>query len=72
MSRAANADIIPMAITAPSVEKLRELLALLQVNLGGEVKYINIYFDSIAKEHTAWFFCHIDQVSLVERLNKKE
>lgn len=60
-----------MAIKAPDVERLTGLLSVLQASLGGEVKYINIYFDSIKKEHIAWFFCDIENAKIVEKLNKR-
>lgn len=70
MSRSRSADIIPISIEAPTVERLSGLLSILQATLGGEVKYINIYFDSAKKVHVAWFFCDIDNVPVVERLKR--
>lgn len=60
-----------MAIKAPDVERLTGLLAVLQANLGGEVKYISIYFDSLKKEHIAWFFCDIESAPIVEKINNR-
>jgi len=66
-----SANIIPMSIKAPDTERLTGLLSMLQATLGGEIKYINIYFDSATKEHIAWFFCDIEKAQIVERLNAK-
>lgn len=64
------ADIIPTSIEAPTREKLSGLLSILQATLGGEVKYISIYHDSIKKVHVAWFFCDINSIAVVEKIQK--
>ena len=66
-----SANFVPMAIKAPDTERLTGLLSVLQATLGGEVKYISIYFDRAKKEHVAWFFCDIENARVVEKLNAK-
>lgn len=68
MSR--NSNVIPISIEAPSRQELSGLLYILQNSLGGEVKYISFYYDLKTKTHVAWFFCDVDNVGLVQKIQE--
>lgn len=68
MARSAN--VIPISMEAPTREELSGLLYILQTTLGGEIKYISIYHDSKNKTHVAWFYCDVDHVGMVDKIQK--
>lgn len=70
MSRTRSSSIVPYSVEAQTRENLSGLLAVIQATLGGELKYISIYFDSAKKTHVAWFFIHMDDIPFVEKLRR--
>lgn len=68
--RSRSQDIVLDFRSAQTKEQLRFELAKLQQELGGEVKFLSVYFDG--KEHVAWFFNQIDMMVLNEELLKKK
>ena len=61
-----NKQLFPNYISSQSLRGLRSLMAKTSLRRGGTVNFFSVYFDTVTKEHIAWFHDDMENVQASE------